>query len=169
MHIKTFCREARTLQALSTKEYRMYQKILLPTDGSKLSKKAMTSAIAMAKLCAAELVVVNVVPRYPMSYFEGAVPLALSDISKIEASWAESGQSLVDAVEKAAKAKGVVTKTVVVRGDVVSDAVLATAKKHKCDLIIMASHGRKGIKRLLLGSETQHILTHSTTPVLVLR
>jgi nucleotide-binding universal stress UspA family protein len=47
--------------------------------------------------------------------------------------------------------------------------VLATAKKHKCDLIIMASHGRKGIKRLLLGSETQHILTHSTTPVLVLR
>jgi nucleotide-binding universal stress UspA family protein len=95
--------------------------------------------------------------------------LAPEDIRKVEASWAESGQTLVDAVEKAAKAKGVATKTVVVRGDVVSDAVLATAKKHKCDLIIMASHGRKGIKRLLLGSETQHILTHSTTPVLVLR
>jgi nucleotide-binding universal stress UspA family protein len=169
MHIKTFCSEARRLYLLSTKEFCMYQKILLPTDGTKLSKKAMVSAIAMAKLCAAELVVVNVVPRYPMTYFEGSVPLAPTDIRKIEASWAASGQTVVDAVEKAAKAKGVVTKTVVVRGDVVSDAVLSTAKKYKCDLIVMASHGRKGIKRLLLGSETQHILTHSTTPVLVLR
>jgi nucleotide-binding universal stress UspA family protein len=147
----------------------MYQKILLPTDGSKLSKKAMVNAIAMAKLCAAELVVVNVVPRYPMSYFEGAVPLAPNDISKIEASWTASGQTVVDGVAKAAAAKGVATKTVVVRGDVVSDAVLATAKKYKCDLIIMASHGRKGIKRLLLGSETQHVLTHATIPVLILK
>lgn len=147
----------------------MYQKILLPIDGSTLSKKATTSAIAMAKLCAAELVVVNVVPRYPMSYFEGAVPLAPDDIRKIETSWADAGQALVDAVKKTATAKGVAVKTVVVRGDVVSDAVLSTAKKHKCDLIVMASHGRKGIKRLLLGSETQHILTHSTIPVLVLR
>jgi nucleotide-binding universal stress UspA family protein len=51
----------------------------------------------------------------------------------------------------------------------VAESIVAAAKKHKCDLIVMASHGRKGIKRLLLGSETQHVLTHSTLPVLVLR
>ena len=57
----------------------------------------------------------------------------------------------------------------VVKADVVSDAVLSTARKQQCDLIIMASHGRKGIKRLLLGSETQHVLTHADIPVLVLK
>jgi nucleotide-binding universal stress UspA family protein len=75
----------------------------------------------------------------------------------------------VDAVAKAAKAKGLSTKAVVVKSDLVSEAIIATAKKNKCDLIVMASHGRKGIKRLLLGSETQQVLTHSHTPVLVLR
>ena len=73
------------------------------------------------------------------------------------------------AVEKAAKAKGVETKVVTVKSDVVSDAIIAAAKKQNADLIVMASHGRKGIKRLLLGSETQQVLTHSHTPVLVLR
>jgi nucleotide-binding universal stress UspA family protein len=60
-------------------------------------------------------------------------------------------------------------KTVTVSSDLVAEAIVSASKKHKCDLIIMASHGRKGIKRLLLGSETQHVLTHSTVPVLVLR
>ena len=55
------------------------------------------------------------------------------------------------------------------RSDVVSDAILSTIKKQGCDLVVMASHGRKGIKRLLLGSETQHVLTHATVPVLVLK
>ena len=60
-------------------------------------------------------------------------------------------------------------KAVTAKSDLVSDAIIAAAKKHKCDLIVMASHGRKGIKRLLLGSETQQVLTHSHVPVLVLR
>jgi nucleotide-binding universal stress UspA family protein len=72
-------------------------------------------------------------------------------------------------VEKSAKAKAVSTKAITVKSDVVSDAIIAAAKKHKADLIVMASHGRKGIKRLLLGSETQQVLTHSHIPVLVLR
>ncbi len=66
-------------------------------------------------------------------------------------------------------AKGVKVKPVIVKSDLVSEAVIATAKKHKCDLVVMASHGRRGIKRLLLGSETQLVLTHSHIPVLVLR
>ena len=66
-------------------------------------------------------------------------------------------------------AEGVTVKAVIAKSDLVAEAVISAAKKHKCDLIVMASHGRKGIKRLLLGSETQHVLTHSHIPVLVLR
>ncbi len=146
----------------------MYKRILVATDGSTLSKKAVSSAIALAQLSGAELIALKVVPRYPQSYFEGGLALPLSDINKIEKQWAAQGQAVVDAVAKAAKGKGVTAKGVVVKSDLISEAIIATAKKNKCDLIVMASHGRKGIKRLLLGSETQQVLTHTHTPVLVL-
>jgi len=147
----------------------MYKRIVVATDGSKLSKKAVSSAIDLAALCNAELVALKVVPRYPQSYFEGGIAMQPSEVAAVEKKWADEGQAVVDAVKKAALAKGVVTKAVTVKSDVVSDALLAAAKKHQCDVIVMASHGRKGIKRLLLGSETQHVLTHATVPVLVLK
>lgn len=147
----------------------MYQNILVATDGSTLSKKAVASALALAQLSGASVVALKVVPRYPQSYFEGGLALPASDIARIEKQWATHGQAVVDAVVKSAKAKGLEAKAVVVKSDLVSEAIIATAKKNKCDLIVMASHGRKGIKRLLLGSETQQVLTHSHIPVLVLR
>ncbi len=147
----------------------MYTRILVATDGSNLSKKAVTHAIQLAATCGAELVALKVVPRYPQAYFEGSVPLSVADVSRIEGQWTEAAKTALDAVQKAAKSKGVSAKGVTVKSDVVSDAIIATAKKQKADLIVMASHGRKGIKRLLLGSETQQVLTHSHVPVLVLR
>ena len=147
----------------------MYKRILVATDGSKLSKKAVSSAIDLAAVCGAELVALKVVPRYPQSYFEGGIALQPSEVAEVEKRWADEGQAVVDAVKKAALAKGVTTKAVTVKSDVVSDALLAAAKKHQCDLIVMASHGRKGTKRLLLGSETQHVLTHAAIPVLILK
>lgn len=147
----------------------MYQRILVATDGSTLSKKAVTSAIALAALTGAELVALKVIPRYPQSYFEGGLALQATEVGRVEKQWAENGQAIVDAVQKTALAKGVITKAITVKSDLVSDAVIAAAKKYKCDLIVMASHGRRGIKRLLLGSETQQVLTHSHVPVLVLR
>ena len=147
----------------------MYKRILVATDGSSLSKKAVNSAISMAALCGAELVALKVVPRYPQSYFEGGRALPVSEISRVEKQWAADGQTIVDAVKKTAEGKGVTVKAITVKSDLVSDAVVSAAKKYKCDLIVMASHGRKGIKRLLLGSETQHVLTHSPVPVLVLK
>ena len=147
----------------------MYQRILVATDGSTLSKKAIKAAIDLAALCGAELVAVKVVPRYPQSYFEGGIALQPEEVRRVESQWADEGQTVVDAVKKSALAKGVTAKAITVKSDVVSDAVLAAAKKQQCDLIVMASHGRKGIKRLLLGSETQHVLTHATIPVLVLK
>lgn len=147
----------------------MYQRILVATDGTTLSKKAVKSAIELAALCGAELVAVKVVPRYPQSYFEGGIALQPEEVQRVETQWADEGQAVVDAVKKTALARGVTTKAITVKSDIVSDALLAAAKKHQCDLIVMASHGRKGIKRLLLGSETQHVLTHASMPVLILK
>ncbi|MFZ2737524.1 MAG: universal stress protein [Burkholderiaceae bacterium] len=147
----------------------MYTRILVATDGSSLSKRAVTSAIALAALTQAELLALKVVARYPMSYFEGSIPLPEKEIAQVEKQWVDAGQAVVDAVQKAAERKGVKARALTVKSDVVSDAIIATAKKYKCDLIVMASHGRRGIKRILLGSETQQVLTHTQTPVLVLK
>ncbi len=147
----------------------MYQRILVATDGSNLSRKAVSSAIALAALAGADLVALKVVARYPMSYFEGGIAVSATEVARVEKQWADAAQAVVDAVLKAAAAKGVKGKAVTVKSDLVSDAIIGAAKKHKADLIVMASHGRRGIKRLLLGSETQLVLTHSHIPVLVLR
>ncbi len=147
----------------------MYKRILVTTDGSTLSKKAVTAALGMAELCGAEIVALHVVPRYPMSYFEGGMTVSADEIARTEKQWADKAQGMVEAVRDAAAAKDLKAKGVIARSDLVAETIISAARKHKCDLIVMASHGRKGIKRILLGSETQHVLTHSTVPVLVLR
>jgi len=147
----------------------MYKKILVATDGSTLSKKAINSAIALAEVHGASLIAIKVIPRFTQTYFEGSIPVNMGEIDKIEKSCADNAHKQLDKVAKDAKAHLVSVKTVVVKSDSVSDALVATAKKNKVDLIVMASHGRKGIKRLLLGSETQQVLTHTTIPVLVMR
>ncbi len=147
----------------------MYKRILVATDGSTLSKKAVTSAIGLAAACGAELIALKVVPRYPQAYFEGSIPLSVQDVTRVEKQWTDTAQAAVEAVVKSAKSKNVAAKGITAKSDVVSDAIIAAAKKQNADLIVMASHGRKGIKRLLLGSETQQVLTHSHIPVLVLR
>ena len=95
--------------------------------------------------------------------------IAPAEISRIETQWTQEAQAAVDTVCAAALKKGVEAKGILVKSDLVAESVLAAAKKHQCDLIVMASHGRKGIKRILMGSETHHVLTHSSIPVLVLR
>jgi nucleotide-binding universal stress UspA family protein len=147
----------------------MYQRILVATDGSDLSKKAVHTSVELAKALGAELIALYVVPRYPMSYFEGGLPVSVDDVARTEKHWTDKGQAVVDAVVQDAQSGGVKARAVVTHTDLVAESVIATAKKHQCDLIVMASHGRKGLQRVLLGSETQHVLTHSSTPVLVLR
>ena len=147
----------------------MYKRILIATDGSPLSEKAVESGLSLAGLTGASVIALKVVPRYPRSYFDGSLPVDTSDIKRIEKQWSDAAQVLVNKVKTRGSDEGVSVKTVVAKSDLVAEAVIAAAKKHNCDLIVMASHGRKGIKRLLLGSETQHVLTHSHIPVLVLR
>ncbi|MGV3497467.1 MAG: universal stress protein [Hydrogenophaga sp.] len=147
----------------------MYKRILLATDGSKLSQKAVDHALGLADLTGAEVVALKIVPRYPQTYFEGGVALAAAEIARIEKQWQAEAMETVNAVKALGQKREVKVKPVTAKGDLVAEAVIATAKRQKCDLIVMASHGRRGIKRLLLGSETQQVLTHSHIPVLVLR
>lgn len=147
----------------------MYKKILIATDGSALSKKAVSNGINLASSLGAQIVVLKVVGRYIPSYFEGGYVLPNEDIQKIEERWVTEAQKVLDGIKQVALKKGVDTKTLVVRSNYVADAIMSSANKHHCDLVVMSSHGRRGIKGILLGSETQHVLTHSKTPVLVLR
>jgi nucleotide-binding universal stress UspA family protein len=157
------------LKAYQPGRHSMYKRLLVATDGSELSTKAVGSAVDLAAAVGAELVALYVVPNYPTSYFEGGISISSDDVSRTEKKWAEDGQVIVDKVQQIASARGVSAKGVTVRSALVAESILNAAKKHDCDLIVMASHGRKGIQRVLLGSETQQVLTHSSIPVLVLR
>ncbi|HEY8359129.1 MAG TPA: universal stress protein [Ramlibacter sp.] len=147
----------------------MYQRILVPTDGSPLSRKAVASAVELAARLGAEVVALSVVPNYPVSYFEGGIGASPDEVARVERQWAEQGQAHADVVLEAAARASVRAKAVTARSELIAEAILAAARKHECDLVVMASHGRKGIQRLLLGSETLHVLTHGQVPVLVIR
>lgn len=146
-----------------------YERILVATDGSTLSNKAVRSAIDLAAATGAELVAAHVVPRYPINYFEGALTLSPTEIARTEKAWVEKAEEILGKVVAQAAAKSVKARPVVLKSDEVAQSLIGAAKKNRCDLIVMASHGRRGLNRVLLGSETQHVLTHGTTPVLVLR
>ena len=146
----------------------MYQRILVATDGSELSNKAVDHAVRLAATCGAELLAATVIPVYPRGYYDGSLALHEDEIARIKQSWADIGRKHLDAVRDAAAAHKVKVTEVMAESDLVSDALLELAAKHKADLIVMASHGRRGMSRLLLGSETQHVVTHAKIPVLVL-
>lgn len=147
----------------------MYQRILVATDGSALSKKAVKHAIALAASTGAALVALKIVPRYPMSFFEGSAAVSIDTIKEAEQKWSDDASEQLDAIVTEAAASGVKAKYTVVKSDLIAESIISAAKKHKCDLVVMASHGRKGLKRILLGSEALAVLTHSEVPVLILR
>lgn len=147
----------------------MYRKILVATDGTDLSAKAVETAVDLAALANAELLALTVVHHYPENYYEGGLTLNHERAREVEAEWRARAQKLVDAVRLQAEAKGVRCSALVISSNMVAEALINTARDQNCDLIVMASHGRRGLSRVLIGSETQHVLTHSHTPVLVLR
>lgn len=144
----------------------MYQRILVPTDGSELSNKAMEAATRWARLCGAELVVISVKEPFPYSAISEMQPVPPQDFYDTQERLARQH---VEAAGTVARAAGLSIDGVTVEALHPWEAILDLAKTRACDLIVMASHGRRGIAALLLGSETQKVLTHSTVPVLVVR
>ena len=147
----------------------MYKRILIATDGSPLSDKAVESGLGLAALSGASIVALKVVPRYPRSYFEGSAPLNRDEVKQVEQRWTDAAMAELGEIKKMGAEQGISVKSVVAKSELIAESIISAATKNNCDLIVMASHGRKGIKRVLLGSETQHVLTHSHIPVLVLR
>ena len=149
----------------------MFKTILVPTDGSPLSAKAIDAALRLAKLAGGRIVAFHVVEPYPL---QGAYAAEGSGIPALQPeSFAERGreyaQRVLDGVAAAAAAAQVPCSTDHAISHSASEAIVDQARREGCDLIVMASHGRRGLKGLLLGSETQKVLTHSKIPVLVYR
>ena len=147
----------------------MYQRILVATDGSELSAKAVDHAIALAKVHGAELIVLKVSHQRVEDHWDGSMRRDPAEKAKVEQHWAELAKAVVDGVKARANTAGVKATAITKKSNFVADTVIEVAKKKDCDLIVMASHGRRGLARVLLGSETQHVLTYSHIPVLVLR
>lgn len=148
----------------------MYKKILIPMDGSTLATKAMTHGLAVAKMANATVTFVTATADWSVTQMaelaESGVSEPVQDYESRAAVWA--AKVLANCTEAAKKA-GVDAKTVHVKDKAPADAIVELAKSDKCDLVVMASHGRGGIGRVLLGSVATKVLTYSTVPVLICR
>jgi len=148
----------------------MFKRILVATDGSELAEKAVSKAIDLATEQDAELTAFTVVRHQAKDRMDGALGFEAKEAERIEARRAEEARTMLDAVVKRAEARGVrVVNSTVVKSSRVAESILAAAAEHGSDLIVMATHGRTGLKSAVLGSETAHVLAHSEVPVLVLR
>jgi nucleotide-binding universal stress UspA family protein len=151
------------------KETAMYKHILVPTDGSKLSVKAIRAAARLAKICGARITGVYVIaPDFPPVYAEGTTYGGLSARNYKEIKEKEAKKALA-VVDIEAQTSGLQASAMSLTADQPWKAIIGAARSKKCDLIVMASHGRRGLSALLLGSETAKVLTHSKIPVLVCR
>jgi nucleotide-binding universal stress UspA family protein len=147
----------------------MFKHILLPTDGSPLSDKGVQRGIAFAKRIKARVTAIHVVPEFRSLADDTLLPSSAELRERFREEARARGQRIVGKAAKRAKAAGVRCKTLVAPGGLPYEQIIAAARKQKCDLIVMASHGRRGLSSVLLGSETAKVLTHSKVPVLVVR
>ena len=145
----------------------MYANILIPTDGSELAGKAVQHGIALAKRIGAKAAAVTVLP--PFHTFTTDTQMIEDTPAQYQVRMRAHAEKTLGAVTRAAQAAGVACETVEVEHEHPWRAIIDTAEQKGCDLIVMASHGRRGISALVLGSETVKVLTHCKIPVLVHR
>ena len=145
----------------------MFKHMLLPTDGSPASGLAVSACMQLAKDAGARVTALHVVPEFHVFTYQAEM---LEDTRETWLRNSEAaGAAVLEGVEQAAREQGVDCETVIERSDHPYEAIIRAARDRGCDVIVMASHGRRGVKGLLLGSETHKVLVHSAIPVLVLR
>ncbi|HYC45058.1 MAG TPA: universal stress protein [Burkholderiales bacterium] len=146
----------------------MFKNILVPTDGSEQSQRAVKTGVELAKLHGARVTGIHVIPDYHLLIaYEGAFDPVTEE--RIEEEAKARADTYLGQIREAASAAGVPCSTVCETSDHPYDAILRTCDTNGCDLILMTSHGRKGLAAVLLGSETRKVLTHANVPVLVVR
>lgn len=148
----------------------MYKHILLPVDGTELSLKALEECLALAKSIGANVDILNVVAHFKLRVPEAFTSDIVRQIERQrEQEYMKTAEGKLGELCARMKAAGVACQAQVVAGDSPYEEIIAAAEKRGCDLIMMASHGRRGLDAVLLGSETVKVLTHSKIPVLVVR
>ena len=146
----------------------MFKHILICTDGSTLGNKAARAGIELARALGAKVTAYYAIEQLQMIFEEGFM-MNQKIIDGLEESARAAGQKRVDAIGKMARAAGVPFASVVTKASTAYEGIIDAAKKRKCDVIFMASHGRRGLSRLMMGSVTQKVLAHSRIPVVVYR
>ena len=147
----------------------MFQHILVPTDGSDFSNKAVAAAARLAHALQAKLLVLHI--RSPIEVPHHVEGGALSQLGGEVVMQEIEGEErrLLDAALAIATAEGATAETAFVAGYSIFDAIIRIAQEQRCDLIVMASHGLRGLSGLLLSSETQQVLSHAAVPVLIVK
>jgi nucleotide-binding universal stress UspA family protein len=146
-----------------------FHHLLVPTDGSELSDRAVEQAVTLAAALGARLRFLHVQNNFPISLVGVGELVEASTIEALVAAARHRAETILKAAAAQAAQAGVAAKTATVVNPQPHQAILAEARQHDCDLIVMASHGRHGLEGLLIGSETQRVLTHSSCAVLVVR
>ena len=147
----------------------MFKHILVPTDGSQLSTDTVARAVVFARETGARISFFFAKPDYPVAFYGEGALIDPTTPEKFAEMADKQAREVLAACEKTATDAGVACASVSTVSDIPYEAIIEAADKAGCDLIFMASHGRRGISGLLLGSETQKVLTHSKVPVLVYR
>jgi nucleotide-binding universal stress UspA family protein len=145
----------------------MFKHILLPTDGSVLSEVAIRKGVHLAKSMKAKITGICVMPEQKFYLYQTDIIVQVKE-ETVKQHKMQVNRNLAF-IEKAAKEAGVPCETLCESGDHPHEVIIRVAEERACDLIVMASHGQRGVKGLLIGSETQKVLTHSQIPVLVVR
>jgi nucleotide-binding universal stress UspA family protein len=145
----------------------MFKNILLPVDGAATSRDIVRKCIAFARESGAKLTALHVIPEFHVLAYQPEMLIETPALYKADSE--KQARAILAGVEAEAKEQGVDCDALFMWGDSPYEAVIALARDRGIDLITMASHGRSGVKGLLLGSETQKVLTHSQIPVLVFR
>jgi nucleotide-binding universal stress UspA family protein len=145
----------------------MFKHLLIPTDGSKLSEAAIRAGVQFAKSINAKVTGLHAMPKFHVLAYQ--TEMVTDTRQEFAKDCKAHGDRFLAVIMQATKAADVPCETVLQTTDYPYEAIIATAKERGCDLIMMASHGRRGAQAFLLGSETQKVLTHSTIPVLVFR
>lgn len=146
----------------------MYKHILIATDGSEVARKGVDHGLSLAKSLGAKATIVMVTERWPVYAGPEWMP-GPTEMAEYEARQKEAATTVLSDVKAAADRLGIAAETVHVPEALPAEAIVATATERDCDLIVMASHGRRGLRRLLLGSQTSEVLVSSPVPVLVVR
>lgn len=145
----------------------MYKHLLIATDGSELAQSALQQGIALAKALGAKVTIATVTePWNAVTAGDGTVIFPIDEYETNITRWA---RETLDGAAKTAAGAGVACETIHVKDRYPGDGIVETAERQQCDLIVMASHGRRGLTRLLLGSQANYVVTHSTLPVLICR